>query len=156
MAKNQKVSDANPEVDQNATVSNSVQILKKFTINDVMGSKAHIKAGRDEFVPLFSFAGRCISVSPKTTQFGEYFQLNGEFHIKRNDGARFMASVAMLPKDIETMIVSALEREGSKSVELALNVAIEPSEKGSLGYRFVYTTIKAPEADQSLLLLLGE
>lgn len=97
--------------------------------------------------------GRCTEKKVGTSDYGEYIRFMGEFEaVNADTGESYRAGKMIVPGVLEGLLDSAISVEENEAVDFAVEVWVEPSERGNAGYTYnIKPLIKPKESD-----VLGE
>lgn len=155
-----------------SNVAGKVEALRKITVKEVMKKKptkiAVLVDGTDvqakdadgnlkwtvNAVDLMLIIGRARDHRIGSTQFGDFVEYLGSFEGRRiEDGAVFQSTRLILPPPASDIMFNdyreAKAGDQDAMVDFAIIIGLEPSERGTEGYRFTCKPIADPEQSKT-------
>lgn len=129
----------------------SLNLVTQITIKNI---KAQPKPNTiSEPTMIATLYGRCTDKKIGTSDFGDYIRFMGEFEaVNAATGDAYRAGKMIVPGVLEGLLDSAISVEDNEAVDFAVEVWVEPSERGNTGYTYnIKPLIKPKESD-----VLGE
>jgi len=103
---------------------------------------------------LAKIVGKSTAAMPGQSAMGDYIKFTGSFmSIDSHSGEMMQAAVCILPQFIAIPLAEALKE--SESVEFALQVSAQYSEKSNTGYVFIVKSLIEPKVSDSMSALLA-
>lgn len=118
------------------TAAPKAKVIKTITVRDCFGPiKPH---SIEDETPLLRVMGGAFSVKSGVSQYGPWHKLVGEFEATNlQTGESFTATLAILPNEIQDVIVGAITSGQTKIATIAVDICVVPTTKGSMGYTYI-------------------
>lgn len=125
----------------------NLTLVSKLTIKTM---KAQPKSGEvTEPKMIATLYGRCSDKKIGTSDYGEFIRFKGEFEgVNADTGDSFRSGDMIVPGILESLLDSAITVDENNSVDFAVEVWVEPSDRSMTGYTYnIKPLIKPQESD---------
>lgn len=133
------------------------KIVSKISLKSIGAAPAKGSVQPGKPVTLAAIYGSASRHESVTTTFGDSTRFVGNFEaVNAADGEIFRSGKMFLPSIVEELLRDAVDAVGEGSVEFALEIGAEHSEKGNMGYAYTVRPLRKMAESDSLAHLRAE
>lgn len=124
-----------------------LNLVRQITIKSIKAQPAPHSI--DKATMIATLYGRCSEKKVGTSDYGDYIRFRGEFEaVNAETGETYRAGNMIVPGVLEGLLDSAITVDENSAVDFAVEVWVEPSERGNTGYTYnIKPLIQPAESD---------
>lgn len=133
-------------------------VLRKITIKDVAGKVdlEQLLKAENKTMNLAKIFGMAYKGKPEESALGFYVRFLGRFRAVNSEGEIFDAPALIVPAIAQDMLTAALEQDGVKEVQFAIEVSVVYDAESVTKYRYVIKPLIEAAADDPLERLTAQ
>ena len=133
------------------------KIVTKISLKSIGAAPAKNSVEKDKPVTLAAIYGTANRHESVTTTFGDSTRFIGNFEaVNAENGQVYRSGKMFLPQIVEELLRDAVDAVENGSVEFALEIGAEHSEKGNMGYAYTVRPLRKMAESDALAHLRAE
>lgn len=130
----------------------NINLIRQITVKTIKAQPKPHSIEEDALIA--TLYGRCTEKKVGTSDYGDFIRFKGEFEaVNAESGETFRAGNMIVPGVLEGLLDSAITADENNAVDFAVEVWVEPSDRGNTGYTYSIKPLIQPEESDALAQL---